>query len=206
MTDEWGIERLDLAAYLNRIGRPSGDVSWKRCTGCTRRMCWRSRSRTSTSSSARIPVSSSTRSRPSSSAATRRLLLRARAAVRRRARDARLRGRAPGRAGPAAQVRAEDAHAPARPREGQELLADVGFGAGILHPMPLKDGAVVDQGGWEHRLTRRRRHVDPGEEDRRRLDPPARLERRAATPDRLRGLPPLRRDPPALAVHRPSSS
>jgi N-hydroxyarylamine O-acetyltransferase len=37
--------------------------------------------------------------------------------------------------------------------DGQEWLADVGFGAGILHPMPLEDGVVVDQGGWEHRLT-----------------------------------------------------
>jgi N-hydroxyarylamine O-acetyltransferase len=37
--------------------------------------------------------------------------------------------------------------------DGQEFLADVGFGAGMLHPMPLKDGAVVDQGGWDHRLT-----------------------------------------------------
>lgn len=37
--------------------------------------------------------------------------------------------------------------------DGQSFLADVGFGAGVLHPMPLKDGAVVDQAGWEHRLT-----------------------------------------------------
>ncbi|WBQ04729.1 arylamine N-acetyltransferase family protein [Kribbella sp. CA-293567] len=37
--------------------------------------------------------------------------------------------------------------------EGQEFLADVGFGAGLLHPMPLKDGAVVDQAGWDHQLT-----------------------------------------------------
>ncbi len=31
-------------------------------------------------------------------------------------------------------------------------LVDVGFGAGMLHPMPLADGAVVDQAGWPHRL------------------------------------------------------
>lgn len=31
-------------------------------------------------------------------------------------------------------------------------LVDVGFGAGVLHPMPLVDGAVVDQAGWPHRL------------------------------------------------------
>ncbi len=37
--------------------------------------------------------------------------------------------------------------------EGQEFLADVGFGAGQLYPTPLKDGAVVDQAGWDHRLT-----------------------------------------------------
>ncbi|GAB2734836.1 arylamine N-acetyltransferase [Salinifilum aidingensis] len=36
--------------------------------------------------------------------------------------------------------------------EGREHLADVGFGAGLLHPMPLRDGAVVDQAGWPHRL------------------------------------------------------
>ncbi|MFI6674963.1 arylamine N-acetyltransferase [Kribbella sp. NPDC050470] len=37
--------------------------------------------------------------------------------------------------------------------DGQEFLADVGFGAGQLYPTPLKDGMVVDQGGWDHRLT-----------------------------------------------------
>jgi N-hydroxyarylamine O-acetyltransferase len=37
--------------------------------------------------------------------------------------------------------------------DGQEFLADVGFGAGMLHPMPLKDGVVVDQAGWDHQLT-----------------------------------------------------
>lgn len=31
-------------------------------------------------------------------------------------------------------------------------LVDVGFGAGMLHPMPLVDGAIVDQAGWPHRL------------------------------------------------------
>jgi len=36
---------------------------------------------------------------------------------------------------------------------GAEYLADVGFGAGMLYPTPLRDGAVVDQAGWEHRLT-----------------------------------------------------
>ncbi|WP_116050327.1 arylamine N-acetyltransferase family protein [Amycolatopsis palatopharyngis] len=38
--------------------------------------------------------------------------------------------------------------------EGIEHLADVGFGAGVLRPMPLRDGVVVDQAGWQHRLTR----------------------------------------------------
>jgi N-hydroxyarylamine O-acetyltransferase len=37
--------------------------------------------------------------------------------------------------------------------DGQEFLADVGFGAGQLYPTPLKDGVIVDQGGWDHRLT-----------------------------------------------------
>lgn len=36
---------------------------------------------------------------------------------------------------------------------GIDHLVDVGFGAGMLYPMPLRDGAVVDQAGWEHRLT-----------------------------------------------------
>jgi len=37
-----------------------------------------------------------------------------------------------------------------------DQLVDVGFGAGMLHPMPLVDGAIVDQAGWPHRL----RHED----------------------------------------------
>lgn len=37
--------------------------------------------------------------------------------------------------------------------DGQVLLADVGFGAGMLDPMPLKDGVVVNQAGWDHQLT-----------------------------------------------------
>lgn len=35
---------------------------------------------------------------------------------------------------------------------GETFHVDVGFGRGILYPMPLADGAVVDQGGWPHRL------------------------------------------------------
>ncbi|MDA3648965.1 arylamine N-acetyltransferase [Saccharopolyspora indica] len=38
--------------------------------------------------------------------------------------------------------------------EGADYLADVGFGAGVLSPMPFEDGAVVDQAGWPHRLVR----------------------------------------------------
>lgn len=37
--------------------------------------------------------------------------------------------------------------------DGIDHLVDVGFGAGMLYPMPLRDGAVVNQAGWEHRLT-----------------------------------------------------
>ncbi|MEU6127556.1 arylamine N-acetyltransferase [Saccharopolyspora sp. NPDC047091] len=37
---------------------------------------------------------------------------------------------------------------------GQDFQADVGFGAWIRTPMPLRDGVVVDQAGWEHRLRR----------------------------------------------------
>ncbi|MGW7534555.1 arylamine N-acetyltransferase family protein [Amycolatopsis sp. NPDC054798] len=36
--------------------------------------------------------------------------------------------------------------------EGQQFLVDIGFGAGILVPMPLIDGAEVDQAGWPHRM------------------------------------------------------
>ncbi|MER7011495.1 arylamine N-acetyltransferase [Saccharopolyspora sp. NPDC000359] len=38
--------------------------------------------------------------------------------------------------------------------DGVDHLADVGFGAGVLSPMPFEDGAVVDQAGWPHRLVR----------------------------------------------------
>ncbi|GAA4858767.1 arylamine N-acetyltransferase family protein [Saccharopolyspora rosea] len=38
--------------------------------------------------------------------------------------------------------------------DGQDFLADVGFGAGVLSPTPLRDGVVVDQAGWPHRLVR----------------------------------------------------
>ncbi|WP_243790293.1 arylamine N-acetyltransferase [Saccharopolyspora gloriosae] len=38
--------------------------------------------------------------------------------------------------------------------DGADFQADVGFGAGVLAPMPLRDGVVVDQAGWEHRLRR----------------------------------------------------
>ncbi|GAA0533090.1 arylamine N-acetyltransferase [Saccharopolyspora subtropica] len=38
--------------------------------------------------------------------------------------------------------------------DGEDHLADVGFGAGMLRPMPLRDGVVVDQAGWKHRLVR----------------------------------------------------
>ncbi|MBB3666088.1 N-hydroxyarylamine O-acetyltransferase [Prauserella sediminis] len=37
--------------------------------------------------------------------------------------------------------------------DGTSYLADVGFGAGVLHPMPLEDGVVVDQAGWANRLS-----------------------------------------------------
>ncbi|AUS80729.1 arylamine N-acetyltransferase [Actinoalloteichus sp. AHMU CJ021] len=33
-------------------------------------------------------------------------------------------------------------------------LAEVGFGAGVLRPLPLRHGTVVDQGGWPQRITR----------------------------------------------------
>ncbi|WP_157181305.1 arylamine N-acetyltransferase family protein [Actinopolymorpha alba] len=38
--------------------------------------------------------------------------------------------------------------------DGADFLADVGFGAGVLRPMPLHDGAIVDQAGWKHRMSR----------------------------------------------------
>ncbi|MFJ1762437.1 arylamine N-acetyltransferase [Amycolatopsis sp. NPDC088138] len=39
--------------------------------------------------------------------------------------------------------------------DGESFLTDVGFGAGILDPMPLIDGQATDQAGWEHRLVHR---------------------------------------------------
>ncbi|SDM21455.1 arylamine N-acetyltransferase family protein [Allokutzneria albata] len=36
--------------------------------------------------------------------------------------------------------------------EGQDFLTDIGYGANMLRPIPLVDGVVVDQGGWELRL------------------------------------------------------
>ncbi|MEU0794735.1 arylamine N-acetyltransferase [Amycolatopsis sp. NPDC005961] len=39
--------------------------------------------------------------------------------------------------------------------DGNRFHADVGFGAGILAPMPLVDGQETDQAGWPHRLTER---------------------------------------------------
>ncbi|TKG69751.1 arylamine N-acetyltransferase family protein [Prauserella endophytica] len=37
--------------------------------------------------------------------------------------------------------------------DGADYLADVGFGASIMRPMPLLDGSELDQAGWPHRLT-----------------------------------------------------
>jgi N-hydroxyarylamine O-acetyltransferase len=43
--------------------------------------------------------------------------------------------------------------------DGEVWLADVGFGcAGLVEPMPLRDGATVEQGGFTYRL-RRERHL-----------------------------------------------
>lgn len=38
--------------------------------------------------------------------------------------------------------------------EGREWLADVGFGATLLEPIPFEDGAVSHQGGWTYGLAR----------------------------------------------------
>ncbi|OLT48919.1 arylamine N-acetyltransferase [Saccharomonospora sp. CUA-673] len=38
--------------------------------------------------------------------------------------------------------------------DGVRFLADVGFGASVLRPMPLEDGAEADQAGWPTRLVR----------------------------------------------------
>ncbi|RBQ20643.1 arylamine N-acetyltransferase [Spongiactinospora rosea] len=40
------------------------------------------------------------------------------------------------------------------PVDGVEYLADVGFGAWVMHPTPLIDGAEVDQAGRRHRIRR----------------------------------------------------
>ncbi|MBK1782689.1 arylamine N-acetyltransferase family protein [Prauserella cavernicola] len=36
--------------------------------------------------------------------------------------------------------------------DGADFLADVGFGASVMRPMPLTDGSERDQAGWPHRL------------------------------------------------------
>ena len=36
--------------------------------------------------------------------------------------------------------------------DGEELLADPGFGMSVLRPLPLVDGAEDDHGGWAYRL------------------------------------------------------
>ena len=38
--------------------------------------------------------------------------------------------------------------------DGEQVLADPGFGLSLLHPIPLTDGAEVDYGGWRYRLRR----------------------------------------------------
>ncbi len=38
--------------------------------------------------------------------------------------------------------------------EGKTWHADVGFGTALSEPIPLEDGIEVDQGGWTHGLTR----------------------------------------------------
>ncbi len=43
--------------------------------------------------------------------------------------------------------------------DGQQLLADPGFGLSILRPIPWEDGAEDDHGGWRYRL---RRTYSPG--------------------------------------------
>lgn len=38
------------------------------------------------------------------------------------------------------------------PTGGTDYLVDVGFGAWVMYPTPLIDGAEVDQAGWRHRV------------------------------------------------------
>ena len=42
--------------------------------------------------------------------------------------------------------------------DGQRYLCDPGFGMSLLHPIPMEDGAEVDEDGWQYRL----RRVDTG--------------------------------------------
>ncbi|MBB5840220.1 arylamine N-acetyltransferase family protein [Kribbella italica] len=154
MTNEWGIERLDLAAYLDRIGQPAGDVSVE----TLQRM---HAAHVRAIPFENVDVVLGTHQGLELDVVQAKLVGRQRGGycyehalllaavletlgfeVERRV--ARVQ---PHKSGPKTHmnllVRVN----------GEQWLADVGFGAGILHPMPLKDGAVVDQGGWEHRLT-----------------------------------------------------
>jgi N-hydroxyarylamine O-acetyltransferase len=52
----------------------------------------------------------------------------------------------------AAQVRPRDHMLLAVDLDGQNWLADVGFGGFFLHPIPLTPGAVTQQFGWNYRV------------------------------------------------------
>jgi N-hydroxyarylamine O-acetyltransferase len=153
-TGEWGIEALDLDAYLDRVGRPRAEPSAE-----TLRSLHEAHVRAIPFENVDVILGRT----PSLDLAdiADKLVRRGRggycyehallfAAVLERLgfpvrrRMARVQPRRPGPR--THMVLAVEA-------DGEDHLADVGFGAGVLHPMPMRDGAEADQAGWPHRLT-----------------------------------------------------
>ena len=152
VTDPWGVDRLDLDAYLARLG--VAPTPTRRSPRSTAPTSPRSRSRTSTCSSASRSASTCRTSRPSSSTPA--------AAATATSTPSCSPPRSNGSASPSnggwpasATPRSRPGHA----RTWSSLvdgrwLADTGFGSGLLEPVPLVDGHVTQQGGWTFRTVR----------------------------------------------------
>ncbi|WIV59023.1 arylamine N-acetyltransferase family protein [Amycolatopsis nalaikhensis] len=153
MTDEWGIDALDLDAYLARTGQPRREPSEEALRDLMR-------AHVQAIPFENVDVVLGQHQGISLDVVSAKLVGRRRggycyeqnglfAAVLERLgyRVHRLAARVqPRRPGPATHMTV------VAEADGQRFLADVGYGAGILDPLPLVDGAVVDQAGWPQRL------------------------------------------------------
>ncbi|QCX80826.1 Arylamine N-acetyltransferase [Streptomyces sp. YIM 121038] len=160
LADEWGVKQLDLDTYLKRIGRPG--LSRARPCGQTLRLLHRAHVETIPFENIDIVLE---RGVPTSIADLQQKLV------------------ASGRGGYCHEhsllfgavldqlgYRVDRLLARPRERPGRpwprthltlrvrgsdgEWLADVGFGSGLLEPLPLAEGAWCAQGGWSFRLAR----------------------------------------------------